>query len=135
MYKFHYDYINNKYNNKSKLLCTDTGSSMYEIKTEDVYEYFSSDKEMFDIGNFLTKSKYYDNLNKLVIGKMKDETGGVAIEEFAGLKPRIYSFLVDNNEHKKAKGINRHAVLTISHNEYKEAFLNDKCIRHSVNRI
>ena len=37
MYKFHYDYIKNKYDNKSRLLFTDTKSLMYEIKTEDVY--------------------------------------------------------------------------------------------------
>ena len=76
---------------------------MYEIKTEDVYEDFSSNKEMFDFSNYSTKSKYDDNSNKLVIGKMKDETGSVAIGEFVGLKPKIYSFLVDDNEHKKAK--------------------------------
>ena len=34
---------------------------------------------------------------------MKDETGGVAIKEFVGLKPKMYSFLVDNNSHKKVK--------------------------------
>ena len=28
-----------------------------------------------------TQSKYYDNSNKLVVGKMKDETAGVAIED------------------------------------------------------
>ena len=33
---------------------------------------------------------------------MKDETGGVAIEEFVGLKPKMYSFLVDNSHHKKS---------------------------------
>ena len=31
---------------------------MYEIKTEDVYEDFSSDKEMFDFSIFSNKSKY-----------------------------------------------------------------------------
>ena len=36
MYKLHYDYIKNKYNNKWKLLFTDTDSLMYEIKTGDV---------------------------------------------------------------------------------------------------
>ena len=29
---------------------------------------------------------------------MKDETGGLAIEEYLGLKPTMYSFLVDNSE-------------------------------------
>ena len=34
---------------------------------------------------------------------MKDETEGVAIEEFVGLKPKMYSFLVDNSELKRNK--------------------------------
>ena len=63
---------------------------MYEIKTEDVYEDFSSNKEMLDFSNYSIKSKYYDNSNKLVIGKMKDKTGAVAIKELAGLKPKMY---------------------------------------------
>ena len=88
MYEFHYDYIKNEYDNKTKLLLTDTDSLMYEIKTENVYEDFSSNKEMFDFSNYSTKSKYYNNSNKLVIGKIKDVTGGVAIEEFVGLKPK-----------------------------------------------
>ena len=37
---------------------------------------------MFDISNTSTKSKYYDDSNKLVFGKKKDETAGVAITEF-----------------------------------------------------
>ena len=36
---------------------------------------------------------------------MKDKTGGVAIEEFVALKPKIYSFLVDNSEQKKEKAL------------------------------
>ena len=58
MYEYHYDYIKNKYDNKSKLLFTDTDSLMYETKTEDVYEDFSSNKEMLDFSNYSTKSKY-----------------------------------------------------------------------------
>ena len=91
-------------------------------------------KKIFDFNNCSTKSKYCDNSNKLVIGKMKDESGGVA-EEFVGLKPKIYSFLVDNSEHKKVKSVNRNVVATISHNEYKEVLLKNKCIRHSMNII
>ena len=107
---------------------------MYVIKTEDTYEDFSNDKEMFDFRNYL-KSKQYNDSNKLVIATMKDETTGVVIQEFVGLKPKMYSLLIDNNsEHKKAKGVNRN-VATISHNEYKDALLNNKCLSYSMNRI
>ena len=81
MYEFHYDYIKNKYDNKSKLLFTVTDSLIYEIKTKDfLIDY------MFDFSNNSTTSKYYNNSNKLVIRKTKDETGGLSIEEFVGLK-------------------------------------------------
>ena len=43
--------------------------------------------ELTPIKKSKKKSKYYDDSNKLVIGKMKGETGGVAIEEFVGSKP------------------------------------------------
>ena len=46
---------------------------------------------------------------------MKDETGGIAIEEFIGLKPKMYSFLVDS-VHRKAKCVNKNVVLAITHN-------------------
>ena len=139
-YEFHYDYIKNKYGNNSGLLVTETDNLMYEIKTEDVCEGFSNDKVMFDFSNYSTitvlKSKYYDNSNKLVVGKIKDEKAGVAIEEFVGSKPKMYSYLVnDNSEQKKAKGVNGNVVATISHNECKDVLLNKKCLRHSMNKI
>ena len=110
---------------------------MYEIRTEDVYKDFSDNKEMFDFSNYLTKSKYYDNSSNLLVGKMKDETmKDVAIEEFFGLKSKMYSYLVDDNsEDKKAKSVNKNVVATMSHNEYKDVLLNKKCLRHSMNRI
>ena len=67
---------------------------------------------------------------------MKDETAGVAIEEFVGLKLKLYWYLVDDNsEHKKEKGVNRNVVATISHNEYEDILLSKKSLRHSMNRF
>ena len=75
---------------------------MYEINIENVFKDFSNDKEMSSFSNYLTNSKYYDNSNKLVVGKMKDKTAGVAIKEFVGLKQKMYLHLVnDNSEYKK----------------------------------
>ena len=91
--------------------------------------------KMLDFGNYSTKSKYYDNSNKLVIGKMKDETAGIAIKKLVGLKPKMYSFLEGNGQHKKVKGVNRNTVSAISQNDYKDVLSSNKYIRHLMNRI
>ena len=46
MYNFHYNYIKKKYNNRARLLFTDTDSLTYEIEAEDVYKDFWNDKDM-----------------------------------------------------------------------------------------
>ena len=105
---------------------------MYKIKTEDVYEDFSKDKKMFHFSNLF---KIYFILVIYSFSKMKDEIAGVPIEEFVGFKPKMYSFLVGvSSEHKKVKGVNKNVVATISHNEYKDILLNQKCLIHSINR-
>ena len=72
----------------------------------------------------------------LMVGKMKDETAGVAIEKYGGFKPKMYSYLVDDNsEDKKAKDVNKNVVVTKIHNEYKDILLNKTCLRHSMNSI
>ena len=75
MFEFHCDYIKKKYDKKSKLLFTDRDSLMYGVKTEDVCQDFSNNKEMFDLSNYLADSKYYNDSKKLVIENIKSEAG------------------------------------------------------------
>ena len=57
---------------------------------------------------------------------MKDENVGVMIEKLVGLKPKMYSFLIDNkSEHRKANRVNRNVVAKITHYEYKDVFVNN----------
>ena len=46
---------------------------------------------MFDLSNYSKDPKFFHETNKKVIGKMKDEFGGVTVTEFVGLKSKIYS--------------------------------------------
>ena len=58
---------------------------------------------------------------------MTDKTAGVVVEEFAGLKSKMYSYLLDDNrEHKKAKGVNKNIVAAIIQKEYKDVLYNEK---------
>ena len=65
MYELHYNYIKSKYRNNSRLLFIHIDRLMYKNKTEDVYEDFNKDKEIFDFSNYSTKSKYYDDSKKI----------------------------------------------------------------------
>ena len=85
---FHCKYIKSKFD--AKLLFTDTGSLVYEIKTEDVYEDFYEDKNLFDVSDHPLNSKFFDPVNKKVIGKMKDEFKGKMIKRHFN-KNRIMS--------------------------------------------
>ena len=89
MYDFCHNFIKENFN--AELLFTDKDSLICEIKSENVYEKFFKWKNLFDFSNYSKDSKFFDKTNKKVIGKMKDEFGGVIVSEFVGLKSKMYS--------------------------------------------
>ena len=130
MYDFHYNFIKKNFN--AELLFTDTDSLTYKIKSENVYEEFFKWKDLFDFSNYSKDSKFFDNANKKVTGKMKDEYGGVIIDEFVGLKSKMYSIKkINGSESSTAKGVN----IATEFNESKDVLFNKKIIRHKMKRI
>ena len=71
------------------MLFTYTDSFTFEIKSDDVYEEFLKHKHLFDFGNYREDSKFFNQTNKKVIVKRKSE--GKIIDEFVGLKSKMYS--------------------------------------------
>ena len=59
----------------------------------------------------IQKIQSFDETNKKVIGKTKDEFGGVIVDEFVGLKSKMYF------------------------NKFKDVLFNKKIIRHKTRRI
>ena len=137
MYDFHYKYIKNKYGDKAKLLFTDTDSLTYEIEAEDVYQDFLNDKEKFDNSDYNKSSTFFDETNKKVIGKFKDEVFGIPITEFVGLRSKMYSYIKDNHKvGKTAKGIKKIVIKNdIKHEDYKNTLLNNKQMYHKMKTI
>ena len=131
MYDFHYNYIKSKYEDKAKLLFTDTDSLMYEIETEDFYKDISEDvKDRFDTSDYPENhpSGIPTGENKKVLGMMKDEAAGKIIKEFVGLRSKLYSFVMDDGgEIKKCKGIKKQVVeRSIRHEHYKTCLTTGK---------
>ena len=131
MYDFHYNYIKQKYGNKAKLLLTDTDSLMYEIQTEDFYNDISGDvKDRFDTSGYPSDhpSGIPSGFNKKVLGLFKDEVNGNVIDEFVGLRAKLYSYkMFEGEESKKCKGVKKSVVKkNITHEDYKKCLLTGK---------
>ena len=114
------------------MLFTETDSLTYEIKSENVYKQFFKWNDLFDFANYSKDSKFFYETNKKVIGKLKDEFGGVIVAEFVGLKSKMYSIKkIDGKECNTAKGVS----IATEFDKFKDVLFNEKIIRHKMKRI
>ena len=122
MYDRQYNYFVKNFD--CSLLFTDTDSLVYEIRSvDDIYEKIYEDRDSSDFSS---------DSNKKVIGKMKDEIGGIVISGFIGLKSKMYSLIrVDVEEKIRATGINRE----LKYDEFRDVLFNKKIIRYNIKRI
>ena len=106
MYKFGNDYNKPKYQNNTKLCYMDTGSFSINIKAKDFYEDIADDVEKrFDTSNYEVNRPSPTGKYKMVIRLMKDDLGGNIMTEFAALRLKTYSYLMDHGKNdKRAKG-------------------------------
>ena len=109
----------------------DADSFIINIKTEDVYEDIADDfKKRFNTSNYEVNRPLPTGKNKKVIGLLKDELGGKAMTEFAVVRPRTYSYLMDDgNNDKKDKGTKKRVIKRIlKFNDYKNCLLDNEII-------
>ena len=130
MYDFHYSFIKKSFN--AELLFTDTDSLVYGIKSENVNEEFFKWKNFFDFSNHSKDSKFFNETNKKVIGKMKHEFGGVIVSKFVGLKSKMYSMKkIDGIEYNTAKVVS----IATEFDKFKDVLFNKIIITHEMKRI
>ena len=117
-------YMKQKYASNAKLLFTDTDSLSYEVPTTE----------------YRRDHPLYSTANKKVFGEMKDETHGIPIQEFVGLRPKMYSikYTEDNRqvEKKTAKEVKKSVTRRkIRYANYKECLFAKKQSMASMNQI
>jgi hypothetical protein len=140
MYQFHYEYMKPMYGCDAKLLFTDTDILYYEIKTNDNDQDMLQDTDLFDTSEYAQDHPLYSITNNKVLGKMKDETHGIPIQEFVGLRPKMYSILYTENnkqvEKKTAKGIKKSVTKRkLRHAGYRECLFEKRQTMASLNQI
>ena len=128
--------FNPKYGARAKLCYTDTESFLFYTKTKYFLEDISNDFEKwFDTSNYNGNDKRSLPIgkNKKVPGLFKDELGGKIITEVIKLRPKKYSYLMDDgSDHKKAKGAKKCAIKqNLMFKNYKDCLFNNKTVYRS----
>ena len=135
MYDFHYNHMMEKYGpERAKLLFTDTDSLTYHITAEDLYQDMKEDQHLYDTSNYSKDHFLFSEVNKKVIGKFKDETGGLPIVEWIGLRAKMYSMMTDDGKEKKTgKGIKKSVLKKkIRHQDFKDCLMEKREFQHSM---
>ena len=139
MCEFWYDYMKPKYGDNVKLCYMDTDSFIMHIKTEDFYKDIVDDVEKkIDTSNYETNKPLPIGKNKKVLGLMKERLlGGKIMTEFVALRPKTYSYLIDDcEEDKKAKGTKKCVIKRrLKFSDYNDCLLNNETILKSQQRL
>lgn len=145
MYNMHYKIMRSFYKPEDiQLLYMDTDSFFYQIYTNDVYKDFLAPeiKNYFDMSDFPVNHKCFSCVNKKRLGAFKDETCGICISEFVGLRSKLYAYKTVNDQFlqdvkklnlKKAKGVTKPVVKNhITFNDYKNCLFNNVTLRKEM---
>ena len=103
-----------------------------------MYQDFWNERDKFDNSDYPEESPYFDNRNKKVICKFKDEASGkITITELIGLQSKMCSYIKDNDKGgKTAKGIKNNIInKNIKHEDYKQTLFNKKQMYHTMKTI
>ena len=142
------DHMYNSYYNvwlehfpKTTLLFTDTDSFCVAVEHPDVYPEMATFKDWFDFSEYPLDHPLYDETNRKVIGKFKDELHGACMTKFVGLRPKLYSFeYVDDSgvikSKNTAKGVKKCVKDSKLHFGDYERCLREMCVEQvSMNCI
>lgn len=128
MFSFHYLFIDKLFEDRYKLLMTDTDSLCYHIQTDNqrIEDIIYENRKYFDLSNYPRENKCFNERNKKKPGTFKNEHPKDPIIRFVGLRSKLYAFVkASNTNEKKAKGISRVVLKDRNFDDYLEALKGD----------
>lgn len=132
MVNFHYNVMKKHFQDRIRLLYTDTDSFIYEISCEDIFTELSDLKQYFDFSNFPKDHLLFDLSCKKVPGFFKDECSSKQLKAFIGLRSKMYALKNDDEtELKTAKGIKKYVIdQKLRFKDYEQCLLNSEQMEH-----
>ena len=136
MYDFHYNFILELFGDNAELCFTDTDSLLYILFAASIFIIMLKYLHLFDTSNYPKDHFLYSEENKKKVGLFKDESGGKPIYQFVGLRPKLYSILLEDDNKKAAKGVKKVVIRKhLRHEQYVNSLFKGKSYSHSMKSI
>ena len=142
MYSFHYKVMKPHFGDNIKLMYTDTDSFLYEISNvPDINSELAKLNEYFDFSNYPPDHSLFSTDVKKLPGYFKNEVGGRDIVEFVGLRSKMYSFVLRQEdgalkETKAAKGVKKNIISReLHHQDYFRCLFDQAMYENTFSRI
>lgn len=122
MADFWYGYVKRNYGDKARLLMTDTDSTYIHIECKDAYTDMKANSKWFDMSEYPKDSPFYCPANKKKLGTFGDDfaDGHKIVEEFIGLRAKMYSVLHSGGVKQRCKGVKGHKLGgELTHERYR----------------
>lgn len=119
MMRLHYEHFMKKYGRQRLQLCmTDTDSFLYHIQTKDLHQDLR-DLGIVEFGNYPVEHPFHDKKHAGELFFLKDESAGIPIRSFVGLRAKSYSLEYEKEVLNKVvgKGIPKAKLRNITHND------------------
>ncbi|XP_015781366.1 uncharacterized protein LOC107359396 [Tetranychus urticae] len=115
MYDFVYNVVKKIWGKNAEIIQTDTDGILLHIITDDFYKDIKPHIEKYFDTSDYEKENLMDipvGLNKKKLGCFKDESNGKVINEFIGLRSKMYTYFTENDDEiiqkARTKGIPKH---------------------------
>ncbi|KAE9523037.1 hypothetical protein AGLY_016668 [Aphis glycines] len=139
IYDYHYNVMQKHYDDKIELMYTDTDSLVYYIQTDDFYNDLLNNPNLLnrmDIANLPRDHPCYIAERKKILGLFSDETDGRIMREFCALLAKSYSYILEDKEKIKAKGIRGHVVRNhMTFQDHKRCLFGDASLEVTTSHV
>jgi hypothetical protein len=138
MYNTYYEKLMKAYGSQHlRLFYIDTDSLLVSIEGVNLFEEMEKHSDWFDTSNFEKDHPMFSVKNKGQYGLLKSETGSRLIQEYVGLRAKMYSLLCsDHTEKTVCKGIQKSVInKELKHSLYKQCLFSDSLFRHEMHQI
>ena len=112
----------------TRCLATDTDSFLLAVNAASHESCMKKLQPIMDFSNYPPSHSLYDPSRRNALGYFKDETSGIPIDEYVGIRAKVYSYRLGKSVKRVCKGVQKITKNQIPFKTFKNCLKNDSLV-------